>query len=285
MSDRTSLPMRRSGQQWAMDQLFRLAGHDLLFPGALAFRLERGYRYAEVERTMERTKTFRQNARQWAHTADQLREMAEEAEAKGHRVTAHDFYYRASLYYGRGQWSILRDTSEKRRLYDLCVACYEKLIALGDGNVERVVLDVDGESVYGVLHLPPARKGKVPCVIFFPGMDMFKEEFPNVENNAFTRRGMAMLSLDGPGQGEIAGQGLRGHRREVSARRQSGTGLPVDPAGNRCRPARGLGCELRLLLGAAIGGARFPRQGLCRYHGRSLFDGPAVRAGAAELQG
>jgi len=108
--------IRRSGQQWVMDQLFRIAGHDLLFPGALGFRLERGYRYAEVERTMHRVKTFRQNAREWARTASELEEMAREAERKGHSVTARDFFYRASIYYGRAQWAILRDNEAKRSL-------------------------------------------------------------------------------------------------------------------------------------------------------------------------
>ncbi len=203
------MTLRRSGQQWVMDQLFRIAGHDLLFPGALGFRLERGYRYAEVERTMARVKTFRQNAREWARTALQLEEMARGAEARGHGVTARDFYYRAAIYYGRAQWSIARDTDEKRRLYDRCVAAYERMIAHADGLIERVVLDVDGEKVYGVLHLPPNRTGRVPAVLFFPGMDMFKEEFPNAENNPFARRGLAMLTLDGPGQGETRVKGCR----------------------------------------------------------------------------
>ena len=89
--------IRRSGQQWVMDQLFRIAGHDLLLPGALGFRLERGYRLAEVQRTMARV-NLRQNAREWARTASELEEMAKEAEKKGHTITAHDFYYRASIY-------------------------------------------------------------------------------------------------------------------------------------------------------------------------------------------
>lgn len=199
--------IRRSGQSWVMDQLFRLAGHDLLFPGALAFRLERGYRYAETKRTLGRIETFRQNAREWARTAGQLAERARAAEAKGHAVTARDFYYRAAIYYGRGQWSILSDTPEKRRLYDLCVENYQRMIDLGDGSIERVQLDVDGETVYAVLHLPPQRSRPVPCVIFFPGMDMFKEEFPNVGNNEFAKRGMAVLSVDGPGQGETRAKG------------------------------------------------------------------------------
>jgi dienelactone hydrolase len=199
--------IRRSGQQWVMDQLFRIAGHDLLFPGALGFRLERGYRYAEVERTMHRVKTFRQNAREWARTASELEEMARAAEKKGHVVTARDFFYRASIYYGRAQWSILRDNETKRSLYDKCVSAFEGLIRHADGLIERVVLDVEGEKVYGVLHLPEKRTTKVPAMLFFPGMDMFKEEFPNAECNPFARRGIAMLSLDGPGQGETRVKG------------------------------------------------------------------------------
>lgn len=199
--------IRRSGQQWVMDQLFRIAGHDLLFPGALGFRLERGYRYAEVERTMHRVKTFRQNAREWAYTASQLEEMAKDAEAKGHSVTARDFFYRASIYYGRGQWSINRDTDVKRAMYDKCVECFEGLIRHSDSLIERVELDVEGETVYGVLHLPENCAGKVPAMLFFPGMDMFKEEFPNAECNPFARRGIAMLTLDGPGQGETRVKG------------------------------------------------------------------------------
>ncbi len=205
--EETALPMRRSGQKWVWDQLFRLAGHDLMFPGALGFRLERGYRYAEVERTMERVKTFRQNAREWARTAGQLEAMARAAEEKGHSVSAREFYYRASIYYGRAQWSINADVPEKRRLYDACVGAFEGLIRHGGGLIERVTLDVDGEQVFGVLHLPDGRTGPVPAVLFFPGMDMFKEEFPNAENNPFAKRGMAILTLDGPGQGETRVKG------------------------------------------------------------------------------
>jgi dipeptidyl aminopeptidase/acylaminoacyl peptidase len=135
--------------------------------------------------------------------------MATEAEAKGHGVTAHDFFYRASIYYGRAQWSIARDGDDKRRLYDACVRCYEGVIRHSGGLIERVALDVDGETVYGVLHLPAAPRDRVPALLFFPGMDMFKEEFPNAECNPFARRGMAVLSLDGPGQGETRVKGCK----------------------------------------------------------------------------
>ena len=39
-------------------------------------------------------------------------------------------------------------------------------------------------------------------MIFIPGTDMHKEQVPNPEDNIFVKRGMAVLAIDGPGQGE-----------------------------------------------------------------------------------
>jgi dipeptidyl aminopeptidase/acylaminoacyl peptidase len=59
----------------------------------------------------------------------------------------------------------------------------------------------DAGTFPGVLHLPVG-KGPFPCVIFIPGTDMHKEQVPNPEDNIFVKRGMAVLAIDGPGQGE-----------------------------------------------------------------------------------
>lgn len=207
--------MRRSGQHWIAENLYRAVGPDLMFPGATHFRLERGYRLADIERTNARIKSLSINAKEWAKTAGQLEALAREAEAAGHLESARDFYYRASIYYGRGQWSILADTPYKREVHARCVACYEKVCAYSDGLIERVDIPFEGRQLAAVLHLPPAadraktaRGGRVPAVVFWPGMDMFKEEFPNVENNLFARRGLAVLSIDGPGQGETRLRGI-----------------------------------------------------------------------------
>jgi 2,6-dihydroxypseudooxynicotine hydrolase len=50
------------------------------------------------------------------------------------------------------------------------------------------------------LRRPPAPR-PAPLVLLLPGLDSTKEEFFNWEN-VFLERGMATLSLDGPGQGE-----------------------------------------------------------------------------------
>src|SRR5207245_2423117 len=47
----------------------------------------------------------------------------------------------------------------------------------------------------------PSPAGRYPLVLLLPGLDSTKEEFFHWEN-VFLTRGMATLSLDGPGQGE-----------------------------------------------------------------------------------
>jgi 2,6-dihydroxypseudooxynicotine hydrolase len=59
---------------------------------------------------------------------------------------------------------------------------------------------LDGELLAANLRRPPGSE-RPPLVILIPGLDSTKEEFFHHEN-AFLVRGMATLSMDGPGQGE-----------------------------------------------------------------------------------
>jgi 2,6-dihydroxypseudooxynicotine hydrolase len=51
------------------------------------------------------------------------------------------------------------------------------------------------------LRRPPGAEQPPPLVLLIPGLDSTKEEFFRLEN-VFLDRGMATLSMDGPGQGE-----------------------------------------------------------------------------------
>jgi pimeloyl-ACP methyl ester carboxylesterase len=59
---------------------------------------------------------------------------------------------------------------------------------------------LDGGRVVGNLRRP-AGEDRPPLVLLVPGLDSTKEEFFRLEN-VFLDRGMATLSIDGPGQGE-----------------------------------------------------------------------------------
>jgi dipeptidyl aminopeptidase/acylaminoacyl peptidase len=49
---------------------------------------------------------------------------------------------------------------------------------------------------------------KVPCVLYIPGMDGVKEDNP-MHNDPFLERGIAVLAIDGPGQGETRDRGIK----------------------------------------------------------------------------
>lgn len=200
----------RRGQQWVLDNLLRAVGNDVLFPGVDAFRLERGYKLSDLKHTFDRIKSFRASSREWQRTAEKQVALAAAAEAAGHTETARGHYFRATLYYSRAQWSIFQDNARKRDLLSRCHACYDKVIAYQtDCRIERVEIPFGDKSLTGLLHLPNGAKEPLPCVLFTPGMDMTKEEFPAVDNNYFARRGVALLSIDGPGQGESHFRGIK----------------------------------------------------------------------------
>jgi 2,6-dihydroxypseudooxynicotine hydrolase len=69
--------------------------------------------------------------------------------------------------------------------------------------VQRVEARISGEGDGVVVAnlRRPAGAGAAPLVVLIPGLDSTKEEFCLWES-VFLRRGMATLSLDGPGQGE-----------------------------------------------------------------------------------
>ena len=69
-----------------------------------------------------------------------------------------------------------------------------------DPDAERIEVPLDGGRVVGNLRRP-AGEERPPLVLLMPGLDSTKEEFFRLEN-VFLDRGMATLSIDGPGQGE-----------------------------------------------------------------------------------
>ncbi len=69
-----------------------------------------------------------------------------------------------------------------------------------DPTAERIQAPLDGATVVANLRLPP-NGGPWPLVVLIPGLDSTKEEF-FIWESVFLTRGMATLSLDGPGQGE-----------------------------------------------------------------------------------
>jgi 2,6-dihydroxypseudooxynicotine hydrolase len=66
---------------------------------------------------------------------------------------------------------------------------------------ERVAIPFEAKTMFGVLRKPIDASGRQPILIMAPGLDSTKEELHAYEE-PFLARGIAILAIDGPGQGE-----------------------------------------------------------------------------------
>ncbi len=190
----------RRGQKWINEEFYKVL--DVFGFRAVMF-VEWGFRPADVKRTTERIKIPGAVVKEWVRTAQQEEALAREAEDRGHRESAAEFYYRAALYYGPACGVLHANTPRKLDLYARLVHCYEKFTQLFDeAPVKRVEIPFEnGRTIPGILQTVPGVTN-APCVLVVPGMDTIKEYMPGPYHNHFRRRGIATLSIDGPGQGE-----------------------------------------------------------------------------------
>jgi len=190
----------RKGQKWITEEFYKVLD---VFGFRAAMFVEWGFRPADVKRTTERIKLPGAVVKEWVRTARQEEELARDAEAAGHRESAAEFYYRAALYYGPACGVIHANTPRKLELYQRLVHCYTRFTELfGEASVRRVEIPFEnGKTIPGILQTVPGAQN-APCVLVVPGMDTIKEYMPSPYHNHFRRRGMATLTIDGPGQGE-----------------------------------------------------------------------------------
>jgi pimeloyl-ACP methyl ester carboxylesterase len=194
----------RANQNWILDNFLKLStDEDALHPGILGLRLERGFKYRDLEEVFHAATARRALPKAWSKVAVREEEAGLIAIAGGRRVTAAQNYHRAMLYYGRAQHLIPVDGHPKKLEHYAGVSrCRTQLLQLLDGTVTKQDLEFEpGKSTYTLFHKAPGT-GPKPTVLYIPGMDATKEDYPNPYNNEFARRGMNVCSMDGPGQGE-----------------------------------------------------------------------------------
>jgi 2,6-dihydroxypseudooxynicotine hydrolase len=136
----------------------------------------------------------------WTATADTHATLAREALERGRRQSAGEAFARAAVTYHFSKFVWVLDPERNRRNTEAAVSAMYAAHAILDPGAERIEAPLDDAVVVANLRRPP---GPVPppLVVLIPGLDSTKEEFFLWES-VFLARGMATLSLDGPGQGE-----------------------------------------------------------------------------------
>jgi pimeloyl-ACP methyl ester carboxylesterase len=159
-----------------------------------------GVDYNDFVRTTARIERWDEWLNAWCETAELHLRLAGEADEAGRRRTAGEAFVRAALCFHFAKYVWVVDGERNRettiRARDALYAAHRRL----DPTAERIEAPLDGAAVIGNLRRPRER-ARPPLVLLVPGLDSTKEEFFNLER-VFLDRGLATLSLDGPGQGE-----------------------------------------------------------------------------------
>lgn len=159
-----------------------------------------GVFYPDLVRMRESIQHWRDWLPAWSELGQEYEALAAQALEDGHRVTAGEHYWQASLCWHFAQFLWFHRPEEKESAQHRKVELYRTAAPLLQPPPERVEVELDGVAMPGFLRLPPG-VSRPPCVILIGGLDSTKEESHHFEN-ACLRRGLATFAFDGPGQGE-----------------------------------------------------------------------------------
>lgn len=213
MRAKTERKMKRwREQRWLLDKVIQTCGLDWDQGRTNKILRNCGPGVAgEIREINRRVQKFTDIPREFARAAERREELGLAAEKEGHQVEAREHYYVAATYYGNAVWAIYEDDNPKRIAWvERKRRAYDKFIECAGRRIERVELPFEGKSLSAIFHLPPQAKPgeKLPCILSIPGMDGVKEDTPLV-GDPFLDRGIALLSIDGPGQGESRARGVK----------------------------------------------------------------------------
>jgi dienelactone hydrolase len=153
--------------------------------------------FVEVTNSIERWEDW---CAAWSARAAIHEEIGRDALGKGFGKSAGQHLTTASVCYHFGKFLFCEYPDEMRIAHMKAVNCRTLALPHLGPPGERVEIPYEAKHLFANLRRP-AGVAKPPVVILIPGMDSTKEEFHNSEQ-LFLDRGMATLSLDGPGQGE-----------------------------------------------------------------------------------
>ena len=135
----------------------------------------------------------------WSRRAALHEHLGRTALQEGYRLTGGEHLTRAAIYYHFAKFVFVQDVGQMKAAHMKAVECYSDALPCLRPPGERVAIPFEGRTLYGVLRKPAAHRG--PVLIMAPGLDSTKEELHAYEE-PFLARGIAVLAVDGPGQGE-----------------------------------------------------------------------------------
>jgi pimeloyl-ACP methyl ester carboxylesterase len=162
--------------------------------------VSQGVDFNDFQRVTSRVEVWAEWLPSWVENADLHAGLAREAEELDRTLSAGEAWNHAALSYHFAKFVWMVDLDRYREAADRAVLALRNVHRLVDPTAKRLEIPFEGETMFANLRRP-RDVARPPLVLLLPGLDSTKEEFFEWEN-VFLRRGLATLSLDGPGQGE-----------------------------------------------------------------------------------
>jgi len=126
--------------------------------------------------------------------------MWEEFEKNGNLVSARRTYLRAFNYLRSAEFFMKLGDSRKIETYTKAVEAFNSSLKYFDQPVKRVEIPFENSFLPGIL-FSPVNVENPPVMIMFGGLDSLAEELYFGVGTHLNERGIALLAVDGPGQG------------------------------------------------------------------------------------
>lgn len=138
---------------------------------------------------------------EWLRVAERNDSRGNLEEKAGHIRTAMNCWLRAADYYRSAEFWLLPEDPRRLATFDKCERASQKWLRYLGGEVVEIPYE-KGLSLPAYFMKP--REGfsaKNPVLISFGGLDSFKDELWFMTGRGAVQRGIAVLMVDGPGQG------------------------------------------------------------------------------------
>lgn len=201
---------RWTEQRWLIDNVIRSVGIDWDQPRSINYNAPCGPEAnADFAGIRERVKKYADISPAFETAARRREAKAQAAAAAEQWVTARQNYFIAAVHYAASQWPYDENNEKNLALNQRKRECYQNYAQFADRKVEAAWIPFQGKALPGWWHLPPGYSGgRIPAVVSIPGMDGFKEASVAMYGDRWLSRGIAVLSVEGPGQYESAVLGI-----------------------------------------------------------------------------
>ena len=198
-------------QRWILDQVIQTRGidWDQGRTGKILRNCGPGVE-ADLEEICRRIKKFVDIPREFSRPQRAAKNRGGKPKPPANSPTRANHYYIAACFYTNAMWAIYEDGNPQRMAWqERKRACYDKFIQYAGRPIERVELPYRGKRSrrYCICRpsAKPARKFPASCI--FPAWTASKKINP-ATGDPIIERGFAVLSMDGPGQGETREGGI-----------------------------------------------------------------------------